>query len=229
MNDSIFKAYFEMYKTRGWKLPFQYFLNNQLFDLINKTDTHQRLEKSNYLQKPNSFDEGILYMSCPTIEIKNHLNYLRKKLNEVFYEYQFIDLGCGKGKTIIIYLKLFGSNVKYKPIGIEYYKPLVNIAIKNMKVLSKKNEASFYHDDAVNFCNYTKSEKIIVFLYNPFGEKTLENVLKKLLSYKSAFIVYVDPVFDKLIRDFDFSLLCEKKGWFPNRFVKIYYKEIANK
>lgn len=229
MNDSMFKAYFEMYKARGWKLPFQYFLNNQLFDLINKTDTHHRLEKSNYLQKPNSFNEGVLYMSCPTVEIKNHLYFLLKKLNEVFYEYQFIDLGCGKGKAIIVYSKLFGDKVKYKPIGIEYYKPLVNIAFNNMKILNRKNEASFYHDDAGNFCNYTNTKKIIIFLYNPFGKKTLENVLKKLLGYKSVFIIYVDPVFDKLIRDYDFSLLSEKKGWLPNRFVKIYYKEMARK
>jgi len=52
-----------MWRARGIRLPLQYFFQNHLFDLINGTDTHFRLEKKDYKGQPEGFESGVLYMS----------------------------------------------------------------------------------------------------------------------------------------------------------------------
>ena len=43
------KNYFKMYRARGFRLVFEYFIHNHLFDIFNGTDTHAWRE-TNYLQ-----------------------------------------------------------------------------------------------------------------------------------------------------------------------------------
>ena len=113
--------YYRMWKARGIRFPIQYFLQNHLFDLINKTDTHSRLEKNEYKSQPEGFDEGILYMSCLTNELKKSLKIVKRELLDRIYDYQFLDLGSGKGKSLLIYSNFFGEKSKFEAIGIEYY------------------------------------------------------------------------------------------------------------
>ncbi|MEW5785227.1 MAG: hypothetical protein AB1767_09175 [Bacillota bacterium] len=92
-------AYFKMAKARGLRLPIQYFFQNHLFDIINGADTHFRLEKDDYKTCPRNFEDGILYMSCLTNEVKKALLWVYGRTGINFYDYQFLDLGCGKGKS----------------------------------------------------------------------------------------------------------------------------------
>ena len=62
-----------MAKSRGLKLPIKYFLENHLFDIINRTDTHRWLPKEYYKENLNNIDHGVLYMSSWTSILKNQL------------------------------------------------------------------------------------------------------------------------------------------------------------
>ena len=58
--------------------------------------------------------------------IKKTLNICKNSVKkEIFNNYQYLDLGCGKGKSIIYYLENFGGKAKYQPVGIEYDKNLI--------------------------------------------------------------------------------------------------------
>ena len=224
MNESIFKALHAMWKARGWRLPIQYLFQNYLFDQINKTDTHKRLDKVNYLEEPNSFNDGRLYMSCPTNEIKKSLLFLRHRIGDKFYNYQFVDLGTGKGKPVLVYVKLFKEDIKYNPLGIEYYKPLVDIANNNLRVLGITDKATFSNSDAREFDEHISTKNIIVFLYNSFEGSVFNSVLNKVLLCDDVYLIYMDPVFDNILIDLHLEKIDEKKGRFPNRCINIYHK-----
>lgn len=222
MNDTIL-GYYKMWKARGWRLPIQYFFQNHLFDIIHKTNTHKRLDKNDYITKPESFDDGILYMSCPTNEIKLSLQFIEKKLFDKFKDYQFIDLGSGKGKSILVYLKYLKKKNNYAPVGIEYYKPLVDIANDNSKIMGfKQGEYKFVNDSAEKFDQYLEARDLIVFLYNPFGENILKPVIDRLCKHRDVYIIYIDPEHDKVVRGSGFKLIHCKTGHLPNRHVNIY-------
>lgn len=215
------KDYFKMAKARGIRLPIQYFFQNHLFDMFNGTDTHFRLEKKFYNYHPRDFDNGVLYMSCLTREIKNALRWVREKTGDSFYDFQFLDLGCGKGKSLIVYSQLCGSKAKHKAIGIEYYKPLLDIAENNLQVTGTSRLVKVVHDDARRFKAYTNTHNLILFLYNPFGEGTLREVLDNCNGMKVV-IIYIDPVYDRAIQEAGFRLVHAKKGFYPNGTTNIY-------
>ena len=54
------KDYIEMFKARGIRLPINYFIENQLFDIKYKTETHIWMPKEYYSIKPTNFDNSTL-------------------------------------------------------------------------------------------------------------------------------------------------------------------------
>lgn len=224
MNKYTIKDYFRMAKVRGWRLPVQYFFQNHLFDIINNTDTHFRLEKKDYSGSLKDFDKGVLYMSCLTNEVKNALKKIERHLGNKFRNFQFLDLGSGKGKSLIIYSKLYGDKAKYKSIGIEYYKPLVDVAKANIQITRKSEQIQIINDDARCFKNYIDTNDLIVFLYNPFDKSILIDVLDKLQKL-NVFIIYNDPAYDSLVRKAGFNMIDTKKGPYANRCINIYHRK----
>ena len=91
-----------MYKKYGIRLPIDYFLENHLFDLINKVDTHKRVLKEDYVDKPENLEAGVMYMSSFKSIIFKSLNFIFN--TETFFnEYDLIDIGCGKGKVLLVW------------------------------------------------------------------------------------------------------------------------------
>ena len=103
----------------------------------------------------------------------------------------------------------------------QYYKPLVEISKKNIQVTNKTDQIKIINDDARNFEHYLNTDHLIVFLYNPFGEQIMTDVLSK-LKKKIAFIIYMDPAHDFLVKKAGFKTIISKKGAYPNRCINIY-------
>ena len=213
-----------MGKARGLRLPIQYFFQNHLFDIIRGTNTHFRLDKNDYQEHPENFEMGVLYMSSVTKEVKNALKFVKNEAKEHFYDFQSFDLGCGKGKTILIYSELYGKSAAHKAIGIDYYKPLILIANNNLELTKKTAYAMTYNDDARNFSKYCTSKRIILYLYNPFGENILKDILETSLE-KDVFLIYTDPEFSNLVIKNGFNQILSKKGHYPNRTTSIFYRK----
>lgn len=215
--------YIRMAKARGLRLPVQYFFQNHMFDLINGTDTHVRLEKSDYEERPRDFESGVLYMSSVTSEIRNALKKVKRHCGQSFFDHQFFDLGCGKGKSVLVYTMRYGEKANHQAIGIEYYKPLADTANKNLAIAQCSENAAVYHDDARHFNQYLTSGKVILYLYNPFGAEILEDVLN-VASELDIWIIYTDPAHHQLLVENGFQAKFSKKGPFPNRTTTIYFR-----
>jgi SAM-dependent methyltransferase len=114
--------------------------------------------------------------------------------SERFRQAQFIDLGCGKGKTLIIYKKYLKDLNTYPPIGLEYDKELVNLSLKNLAKLSfTEKDIEVYYENALNLRKYIKSKEVIIYLYNSFKGKTFDDILDCLKDLPHV-LIYIDPV-----------------------------------
>ncbi len=101
------------------------------------------------------------------------LNKIKKLVN--FSENDvFLDLGCGKGRVLF-----FFSNLKLKKIiGIEIDDFLYKSALSNLKRFRKIVTPIEIHK--IDAAKYKFSDETIVFMYNPFGSQTTNQVFVNL-------------------------------------------------
>jgi SAM-dependent methyltransferase len=101
----------------------------------------------------------------------------------------FVDLGCGKGRTLIVAAELGFKCV----IGVEFSPALVKIAKTNLAKLAVTNadvlclDAAFY-----SFPN----EDFALYLYNPFSIEVMQCVLNNLRTSRATtvWVIYKHPV-----------------------------------
>ena len=125
--------------------------------------------------------------------LEKMIRYLKPTAEDVF-----VDLGCGKGR-VVFFVAL--QRLK-KVIGVELNKELYTIARKNLANLRiNKTPVRLVNIDAVNF---DVRESTIFFMFNPFGYKTLEGILRNIkeslvINPRKIRIVYYAPRFDYLL------------------------------
>jgi precorrin-6B methylase 2 len=127
------------------------------------------LENSPVLRTPTMFRDGEIPMPTPYNIIEKMLDQLQFSKNDVF-----VDLGCGKGRVIF---SVAEKKLK-KIIGVEVRKDLFDIAMENLRNLKLKNTpVEIVNADAATF---NMQEGTIFFMFNPFGIKTQEKVMKNI-------------------------------------------------
>ena len=116
----IISSYLQILKKRGIKSLFNEIKDNYFFDFFHNVETQMREGKSNkYFHH-----YAPIYFSVLNEALSTFRNY--EKLN-------FIDVGCGKGKGILI-----ASNFNFKKIiGIEINKNIYNVCKQNLSNYSK--------------------------------------------------------------------------------------------
>ena len=130
----------------------------------------------------------------------------------------FIDIGCGKGKPCIYAKKYF----KFKQIiGIDFSKPLIDTANKNLKNTQYTNIV-FTVADGVEW--KLPDEFCVVFLHNPFNgiilEKFIVNNLNNFRIYNSIVVyaydlekdVLLNLGFETLYRNWKYSIYMFKSN-----------------
>ena len=111
----------------------------------------------------------------------------------------FIDLGCGKGRALIV-----AANMGFKQvIGVEFAHELAETAKKNLEILGITN-AVVEHADAAEYD--FPSGGIVVFLFNPFYEEVMQKVIANLKRSlpKKVYVIYVNPTCAELFDSCDF-------------------------
>jgi SAM-dependent methyltransferase len=103
-----------------------------------------------------------------------------------FQEFTFVDMGCGKGRALIMACEKGFRRV----IGVEFSAALVDFAQRNLDTLGFLH-VELVTGDAAEFI--FPDEPLVLFLYNPFGASVLEVVLDH-LAERSAYLVYVSPL-----------------------------------
>lgn len=120
---------------------------------------------------------------------------LQLKDSDVVY-----DIGCGMGRVLCLFARQRVSRV----IGIEISPELTDRAARNLiSVRGRIAPATAIVGDAARSCY---DDGTVYFMYNPFGEGTLRDVLHRIqhsihMSPRFIRIVYMNPVFEHVVDD----------------------------
>ncbi len=141
------------------------------------------------------------YQSPDYLELRRIITRLSPGEQDVVY-----DLGSGKGRVVC----LFARRPVKRCIGVEFGRPLCDIAARNANSLrGKKARIDIVCEDAATA---DLNEGTIYFLYNPFGEQTLRDVLVNLQHSLEAAPRQVRLVY---LHDRHAHVLAES-GWLEN-------------
>jgi SAM-dependent methyltransferase len=117
------------------------------------------------------------------------------RISEDFSTFIFIDLGCGKGRALLV-----ASHYGFcRVIGVEFAKELVEAARRNLQV-SGIGGAEVMREDAANF--RFPDGNLVVYLFNPFSREVLRPVLDCLAGRKGlhkTYLIYANPLHASLV------------------------------
>lgn len=106
------------------------------------------------------------YMPTPYGRIEKMIRYLKPADEDIF-----VDFGCGKGRVVF----LVALKKLKKTIGIEINSHLIGAARRNLAGCRwRRSPVELINTDAAD---YPIIDENIFFIFNPFGEKTLEKVI----------------------------------------------------
>jgi SAM-dependent methyltransferase len=100
----------------------------------------------------------------------------------------FVDLGCGKGRTLLVAASLGFRQV----IGVEFTRELAEIAGKNLEKMGIAN-GSIVQGDAGEY--RFPDGNLVVYLYNPFSEEVMRKVVPNLreCASRKLYVIYKAP------------------------------------
>lgn len=113
-------------------------------------------------------------------------------LQENWRNFTFVDLGCGKGRPLLLARELGFGRI----IGVEFAPALAAIARRNAPF------AEVVVGDAAEYL--FPGGPLVVFLYNPFDEVVLQRVVPHM---PECYIVYINPRHDDVFANAQFTLL----------------------
>jgi hypothetical protein len=200
---------------RGVGFLFRYFFESYLFDLKNGTKTSSRVTKDdqNISSTKCEQENGLLYVASFTSVTRDTVSLAKTILGvERFRKSQFIDLGCGKGKALLVHALYFGKDHDKPGVGIEYDADLAITARDNVKKCGiPEDRVKVVTDSAVNLKQHVCSKELVVYLYNSFQGETLKSVLAELSTVPHV-LIYVDPAEQLLLPKYGYSVNYEQTG-----------------
>lgn len=119
-----------------------------------------------------------------------------KELYPLSSSFGFIDIGCGMGRVLFVAEFLGYNELK----GIEIDTGLIQQAEANLKKYPFKRSESTFEIVPSNALGYNYANKpSVYFLFNPFNEYVLSEVLSKILSStkEETYFVYMNPMFQE--------------------------------
>ncbi|MBU2669899.1 class I SAM-dependent methyltransferase [Actinoplanes bogorensis] len=177
-------------------------LTGELFARPVRTWREQRLDRSRRLdtraeptiEPSGTFDDAVGYAPIPVHHFRQLLRAL--PLGDP-REFALIDLGCGKGRTLVLAADHGFASV----VGVELDARLAHIARANTVAVPA---ASVITGDATDYA--FPPGPVVVFLFNPFGAATLTAVVTNLeISLKETprrlIVAYFNPVHRDVLDD----------------------------
>lgn len=148
------------------------------YDAVYGTDTGGKLSLDGLTIASANRQHGTGYQRTPPQRLHQSVSFLGIDPAD----FTFVDLGCGKGITLMTASSLGFASV----VGVEFAKELVDTAQDNLAKAGIPN-VSVLHGDAADF--EFPAGNLIVYLYNPFRLPVLERVVERLRKLTSE--VYV--------------------------------------
>lgn len=176
---------------------FIYSFRNIWFDLKYGTDTRQSIEINKLGIDIETQRRSVRYQVTDTLKLIKVLKKIRIPGSGVF-----VDLGCGKGKALLI-----ASEVGFKKArGIEVSPGLSKIALKNCSTYKEKcrtnTEFEIFNLDALNYIPQDDEE--VFYMFNPFNSNVLIKVLNSInesviRKSRKITIIYNNPLHENVI------------------------------
>ena len=120
-------------------------------------------------------------------------------------DYTFIDLGCGKGRVLV----LAACHGFKRVVGVELDGTLVAVARANLQSVRPRSgthsaDVEVVTTDAAGFS--LPQGPVIVYMYNPFGEQTIRDVASNLQCSleqqpRPMLVIYYNPVHEHLLEE----------------------------
>lgn len=153
------------------------------FDQRHGTDTSGELALWEMRVSSPNARFGVRYQACSEVELVQVVNGLGIDTEG----FTFIDLGCGKGRALLVAARLGFRQV----IGLEIGAELADIAKANLVKMHVTNALVIYGDAA----EYVfPSGDLLIYLNNPFGAPVMSRVVHALehrVEYGGADEIYV--------------------------------------
>ncbi len=164
-------------------------------------------------------------LSLSLKQIKNLIGNLQNSI--------FIDVGCGAGRTLYCSATIGFARL----IGIEHSKMLTDLCYQNLKrYLSPQIQLRIINQDVRNVdflnlideFNHEKStNSLVFFLYTPFKDEILKDILNNLerlnLSF-DCYIIYFGPQNQGMIAAKNYSVV-DENYINPDTPLRIYYQK----
>ena len=160
------------------------------FDLAHGTDTSGHIDGA--VLTPENLHNTAYYAISPSA-----LKAALAMLPEAASGFEFIDLGCGKGRALLIAAEIDFPRI----LGVELSSDLCQIAKSNCQ---RHPQIEVRHQDAATLT--FPATPLVVFLYHPFLAPVLRRVLKNLERANShpTYLLYANNTYPKVIASFDF-------------------------
>lgn len=153
------------------------------------------------------------YQAVRTRVLRKGLRYFKQY--EDSQKFRFIDLGSGKGRTLI-----WSKKYQFKEyLGIEFSKHLVNLSQKNQPDTSF---GTFVCKDVLDI--KIKDEPTVFFMFNPFDGKVTRKFLEKIEDWRSpVYFIYINPILDFVFdMNTGYRLIHQYNEINPNNRIHIY-------
>ena len=177
------------------------------FDVRNGTDTSGIVPLWKLsISSPNARFGG-RYHASEEWEIAGALSVLHEDLSA----FTFVDLGCGKGRSLLIAARMGFKRV----VGVEFAAELAAVARKNIQRMGVSN-AVVIDADAAEFS--LPRGNVVAFLFNPFRNAVVQKVVANLEQPRvgKLYVVYSNPVCAGAV---DASQVLQRVGSAPARWL----------
>lgn len=170
------------------------------FDRENQVDTHGKILLENLTIITGEKSTGAPYQAVSPERFHLAIKFLAETTNIDFSTYTFIDLGCGKGRALLL-----ASQYNFQAVlGVEYAQELSEVARNNLKS-AKVTKAFIWEGDAGDFT--FPRNNLVIFMYCPFYGPVMQRVidnLRKSHEYGDFYILYMRPLLKKLFEEVDY-------------------------
>jgi predicted RNA methylase len=154
------------------------------------SDSHSFINQQSLHKDANANQPSCYYV------IKKALRKLKIEFDKIC----LLDIGCGSGRLLSI-----GMLLKFEKVyGVDLDESAIQIARKNCIKLREKGHRTSFDIALKDATQHDIPPHInVVYLFNPFGEKTIKSVLDKIVQHcrqraKTVYIIYVNPVFHEV-------------------------------
>ncbi len=205
--------YGALWREAGARTWMAYLWQNHLFDVVRRVDTRGWTPRMEY---PGGLADEIdskIYMPVWTSTVRRSLAVVRR---HTAWPRAFVDIGCGKGKALIIAHEVFNRRrlprrSPVQVVGVEHHRGLAMIAERNLW-RRIKSLGDVRVGDALAVSLLDVPEPFVAFLYNPFTGEILHQVAQR-LSERQCTVVYVNPVEPEAFTSQGFAVLHRHDAW----------------